>query len=66
MLRLSKPSVWNIYMEGNAELEHEVGFELMLLSVAEAAGITEDLGEWTMFRFYNLRLYLMEKNKGNG
>jgi len=65
MLRLSKPSVWNVYITGNAEIQHDVGFELMLLGVAEAAGTTEDLGEWTMFRFYNLRLYLMEKNKGS-
>lgn len=63
MLRLDKPAIWNVYLPENAELEHEIGFELMLLGVAEAAGMTEDLGEWTMFRFYNLRLYLMEKKK---
>lgn len=63
MLRQSKPQLWNVYLPNNAELEHEVGFELYLLSVADLAGITEDLGEWNMFRFYNLQTYLKEKNK---
>ena len=66
MLRLSKPQVWNVYLPNNAELEHEVHFEVYLLSVADVAGISEDLGEWNMFRFYNLQTYLREKNKSHG
>jgi len=64
MLRLSKPSVWNVYMNGNAELEHEVGFEYLMFSVAEHTN--EDLDNITVFRFYALLDHIKNKNKANG
>ncbi len=62
MLRLSKPNLWNVYMNGNAELEHEVGFEGFMFAVAEHTN--EDLETITVFRFYSLLDHI--KNKGNG
>jgi hypothetical protein len=39
-----------------------VDFEVYLIAVANSAGITEDIGEWNVFRFYNLQTFLKEKN----
>ena len=55
MLRLSKPSLWNVYMEGNAELQWEVGIESFMFLVAEHT--KEDLDKITVFRFYSLLDY---------
>ncbi len=63
MLRLSKPNLWNVYMNGNAELEHEVGFEAFMFAVAEHT--KEDLDKITVFRFYSLLDYIKNKNKAN-
>lgn len=62
MLRLSKPNVWNVYLPGNAELDHEVGFEGFMFAVAEHTN--EDLDKITVFRFYSLLDHI--KSKGNG
>ncbi len=59
MLRLSKPSIWNVYMSGNAELEMEVGFEGFLFAIAEHT--KEDLEEITVFRFYSLLDHIKSK-----
>jgi len=64
MLRLSAPSLWNVYEKNNAELEMETGFELFMFSVSEHT--KEDLDKITVFRFYSLLEYIKEKNKGNG
>lgn len=61
MLRLSKPSVWNVYIHGNAELEHETGFENFLFTVSEHTN--EDLDKMTVYRFYCLLDYIKGKNK---
>ena len=61
MLRLSKPSLWNVHMQGNAELEMETGFEDFMFLVAEHTN--EDLDKITVFRFYSLLDYIKNKNK---
>jgi hypothetical protein len=60
MLRMSKPSLWNVHMEGNAELEMETGFEDFMFLVAEHTN--EDLDKITVFRFYSLLDYIKSKN----
>lgn len=61
MLRLSKPSLWNVHIPGNAELEMETGFEDFMFTVAEHT--KEDLDKITVFRFYSLLDYIKSKNK---
>jgi len=51
-------------MDGNAELEHEVGIEYLMFSVAEYT--KEDLDNITVFRFYALLDHIKNKNKANG
>lgn len=60
MLRLSKPNLWNVYMSGNAELEHEVGFEGFMFVVGEHTN--EDVNTMTVFRFYSLLDYIKNKS----
>jgi hypothetical protein len=60
MLRLSKPSVWNVHITGNAELEHEVGFEAFMFVVSEHT--KEDINTMTVFRFYSLLDYIKSKS----
>jgi hypothetical protein len=60
MLRLSKPNLWNVFIDGNAELEMETGFEQFLFEVAEHT--KEDLDKITVFRFYSLLDYIKNKN----
>lgn len=64
MLRLSKPSVWNIYIGGNMELQMENGFETFLFSVQEYT--KEDLEKITVYRFYCLLEHIKNKNNPNG
>ena len=61
MLKMSKPSIWNIHLPQNAELEFMTGFESFMYSVAE--NTTEDLDKITVFRFYSLLDHIKEKNK---
>jgi len=61
MLRLSAPSLWNVYQTNNAELEMETGFELFMFSVGEHTN--EDLDKITVFRFYSLLEYIKSKQK---
>lgn len=64
MLRLSKPSLWNVHMPNNAELEFENGFESFMFLVAEHTN--EDLDKITVYRFYILYNYIKDKEKPNG
>jgi hypothetical protein len=64
MLRLSKPSIWNIYITGNAELEYENGFESFVFAVAEHT--SENIETMSTYRFYCLLDYIKNKNKKNG
>jgi hypothetical protein len=61
MLRMSKPSIWNVHIIGNAELEMEVGFEDFIFQVSEHTN--EDLDKITVFRFYSLLDYIKSKGK---
>lgn len=62
MLRLSKPRVWNVYMPGNAELDHELGFESFMFEVEEYT--KQSLEGMSVFKFYSLLNHI--KSKGNG
>jgi len=64
MLRLSKPRVWNMYIENNAELEEDINFEEFVFSVSEHT--SEDVNKMTVFRFYSLLDHIKKKNKDNG
>jgi hypothetical protein len=46
-------------MNGNAELEHEVGFESFMFVVGEHT--KEDVNNMTVFRFYSLLDYIKNK-----
>lgn len=61
MLRLSKPSIWNIYITGNAELEYENGFESFVFAVAEHT--SENIETMSTYRFYCLLDYIKNKKK---
>ena len=52
LLRLSTPSVWNIYEPGNAEVEIEVGFEQLILNLSEKTRL--DVDSLSVFQFYTL------------
>jgi hypothetical protein len=62
MLRLSKPSIWNVYMDGNAEIKNDVGFETFLFTVSEQT--KEDLDKITVYKFYSLLEYIKSKKDG--
>jgi hypothetical protein len=47
-------------MSGNAELEHEVGFEGFMFVVGEHTN--EDVNTMTVFRFYSLLDYIKSKS----
>lgn len=59
--------MWNVYIDGNMEIEMEVDFDKFLISIAE--NTKEDLEKISTFRFFVLVDYLKEKfskNKRNG
>ncbi len=60
MMRLSKPSVWNVHLPDNAELEMETGFESFMFLIAEHTN--EDLDKITVFRFYSLLTHIKSKS----
>lgn len=64
ILELQKPNIWNIYIDGNMEIEMEVEFEKFLLTISEHT--TENINEISVFRFDTLIEYLKEKNSKNG
>lgn len=61
MLELRKPNIWNVYAEGNLEIQMEVEFEKFLLAVSEHTN--ERIDEVSTFRFYALVDFLKEKFK---
>ncbi|AHK11384.1 tail assembly chaperone [Flavobacterium sp. phage 1/32] len=61
MLELKKPNIWNVYAEGNLEIQMEVEFEKFLLAVSEHTN--EKIDEVSTFRFYALVDFLKEKFK---
>jgi hypothetical protein len=59
ILQMLKPHVWNIYEDGNMEIEMEVEFEKFLIAVSQH--INTDIDDIKTFRFYSLVTYLKEK-----
>jgi hypothetical protein len=59
LLRLIKPTFWNLNREGNADVDIEVGFEQFMMSVAEHT--KEDLNTITTFKFYTLLKHINKK-----
>ncbi|MHC4648808.1 MAG: hypothetical protein ACYTBJ_25405, partial [Planctomycetota bacterium] len=62
LLRLIKPTFWNLNREGNADVSIEVGFEEFMISVAEHTN--EDLNTITTFKFYTLLKHINKKQNG--
>lgn len=61
MLRLSKPNLWNVYLDGNEEIKMESDFEVWMYEIQEQAP-SVDLDKITVFRFYSLLDYIKNKN----
>lgn len=61
MLETVRPNIWNINVLGNMEIEMEVEFEKLLISVADNCNINID--NISVFRFYSVLEHLKEKNK---
>ena len=59
LLRLINPNFWNLNRENNADVDIEVGFEELMLSISEHT--KEDLDTITTFKFYTLIKYINKK-----
>ncbi len=60
LLNFEKPNIWNAHVEGNMELKMEADYERFLFSVAEHSN--EKIDELTVWTFYSLKNYLIEKH----
>jgi UDP-N-acetylglucosamine transferase subunit ALG13 len=60
---MTAPQVWNVYVEGNAEIQMEVGFEEFLIQIGEHT--KKDVNKLNVFEFYTLVKYLKSKNGNN-
>lgn len=64
MLRLTKAELWNVYMDGNAEVLMELGFEKFMFLVADVGNVSlSELDLMSTHDFYALQDYLEEKHK---
>ena len=61
--KMTAPQVWNVYIEGNAEIQMEVGFEEFLIQIGEHT--KKDVNNLNVFEFYTLVKYLKSKNGNN-
>ena len=61
ILELQDVNVWNVYAEGNMEIEMEVDFEKYMLAVSEHTN--ENMETMSTFRFYAMQEYLKEKHE---
>ena len=59
--RLTASNVWNVYVEGNAEIQAEVGFEEFLFEVGQHT--RRDVGSMSVFEFYTFVTYLKNKQQ---
>lgn len=64
MLEISKPNNWNIYVQGNSEVEIDNEFQKLIISLSEFAN--GDVEHFSVFKFYNLIEILNEKSAENG
>lgn len=60
-LRLMPPEIWNVYVEGNKEIDMEVGFEEFILSIKQHAGI--DVEALSTFQYFALKQNLKKQRK---
>jgi len=63
ILRLCKPNNWNVHIEGNATVQNELDYGLMVLSMQEHT--KKDLKQLTIMEFYQLKKWIDIKNKPN-
>jgi hypothetical protein len=61
MLRLSRPVSYNVYQEGNAELEMTNGYQYFKFAVEEHT--TRDVGNMPVTEAYSLFDWIEEKNR---
>ena len=64
LLRLSKASSWNVHKEGNALVQNELNYGLMVLSMEQHT--TKDINKLSIMQFYQLKAFITLKNKPNG
>ena len=64
VLELSKPNIWNIFIDGNKELSYEKDFESLMFSVSEHTN--QNVEEMSVYKFYCLIDYIKQKQKSNG
>lgn len=62
LLRSLSPDIWNVYVEGNKEIEYETSFNQLLLSVCSELNL--DSETVPTFDFYNA-VSLIEKRHKN-
>jgi hypothetical protein len=63
LLRLSKSSSWNVHKEGNALVQNELNYGLMVLSMEKHT--TKDIHKLSVMQFYQLKAFITLKNKAN-
>ena len=59
--RMNAPDLWNVYIEGNKEIEIEVGFEEFGLEVQQHLGI--DFEQLNTFQYFALKNKLKKERK---
>lgn len=59
LFKLTKPSYWNAFIKGNADVETEKQFEYLILSVENFT--TTDLDKVTMLKFYHIMGFIKEQ-----
>ena len=64
LLRLCKPSNWNVHLDGNATVQNELNYGLMVLSMQQHT--TDDVNKLSIMKFYQLKAWIEIKNKPNG
>lgn len=64
LLRICKPSNWNVHINGNATVQSELDYGLMVLSMEQYT--SKDVKKLTIMEFYQLKEWIKLKNKPNG
>lgn len=64
LLRHCKPSNWNVHIDGNATVQNELDYGLMILSMEQHT--SKDIRKLSIMEFYQLKAWIELKNKPNG
>ena len=64
IVRICKPKNWNVHIDGNATVQNELDYGLMVLSMQQHT--TKDVNKLTIMQFYHLQAWIQIKNKPNG